>query len=54
MIIGIQMENGLSSFVEIDEMLLDTMEEPLSFVVTEVIPYLNECVKRRNEKQGGG
>jgi len=28
MIIAIQMDNGLSSIVEIDEMLMDVMEEP--------------------------
>lgn len=51
MIIAIQMDNGLSSFIEIDEMLLDVMEEPLAFAVNEMIPHLNECIKRRAEKQ---
>lgn len=54
MIIGIQMDNGLSSMFEIDEALLDSAADPVVFALEQTTPLLTQLVERRRETRPAG
>lgn len=49
--VTIEMDNGLMGCVEIDEMLLDRMYNPIEVAINHARPMLEDCVNRRNQKR---
>jgi hypothetical protein len=50
MVVTVEMDNGLCAMMEIDELLIDSANYPVFYIMNTIQKMVSECVERRNEK----